>query len=112
MAKKIEAQDVTERFILNFGFRACEREILKVIYEIRIVSTEDLANILGRERKYVQNALARLYSNGFLYKLKLTKEQGAFSNGLVYWMLDRGGAFIYSWSIWIDFKNYKLEHKK
>lgn len=92
MTKKMDAQDVTERFILNFKFKACEREILKTIYEIRIISTDDLTDILGRERSYVQTSLSRLYTNGFLYRIKLTKDQGAASNGAVYWMLDRGGA--------------------
>ena len=41
--RAVHPEDVTERFILEFKFSSCQRRAMKIIYEMRIMTTSGLS---------------------------------------------------------------------
>lgn len=86
----VDLKDINERFILEFKFTPIQKEAIKLVYEMRILSTSQLTQILNKNIKYVRDQLLILYKNKFLYRMtnsvigEGTKES--------YWMLDVAGA--------------------
>jgi hypothetical protein len=89
--QRIDPKEINERFILDFHFTTFQKEAIKLIYEMRILSTSQIAKISARDVKYVRTQLLSLYKNGFLYRTFYTDSIGDGSKE-AYWMLDRGGA--------------------
>lgn len=88
--KQIDIKDINERFILEFKFSLVQKEAIKLVYEMRILSTSQLSKILNRNIVYVREQLLILYKNRFLYKINNSSfEEG---NKEAYWMLDTAGA--------------------
>lgn len=88
---RIDPQSIDERFILNFRLNSFEQKVIKLIYEMRLLSTSQIVDITNLNRKYVREHLLRLYKNGFLYRRYKSLNVGENTKE-VYWMLDRGGA--------------------
>lgn len=112
LVRIVQPEDVTERFILDFNFIAVDRQIIKLLYEMRILSTRNIARILNKKDSYVQNELAKLYKNGFIYRAVLTPEQGASEKEKSYWMLDRGGAMFIAGAYQISMKKLNWDIRK
>lgn len=89
--QRIDPKEINERFILDFHFTTFQKEAIRLIYEMRILSTSQIAKILVRDISYVRNQLLTLYKNGFLYRTFHTESIGNGSKE-AYWMLERGGA--------------------
>ncbi|MFT8349208.1 replication-relaxation family protein [Clostridium saccharoperbutylacetonicum] len=86
----IKPEDVTERFIMEYKFTICQREAIKLIYQMRIMSTTNIAKVFDKNEEFVRNELVKLYRNGFLHRI-LSNDNGSVGYS-AYWMLDRGGA--------------------
>lgn len=100
----VEPGDVNERFILNFHFTLFQKEAIKLIYEMRILSTSQVAIILSKNVQYVRRELLDLYKHGFLYRAFYTEEIG-HGNNEAYWMLDRGGALFIAGAFEVSVKS-------
>ncbi|WP_027633416.1 replication-relaxation family protein [Clostridium hydrogeniformans] len=101
--KRVDSKEITDRFILDFKFTTVQEEAIKLIYEMRILSTSQISDILDRSIKYVRNQLLDLYKNGFLYRSFNTEGVGQGSKE-AYWMLDRGGALFIAGAYGISVK--------
>lgn len=107
MEKKIQSRvdpkNIDERFILDFKLTSFHQEVLKLIYEMRVLSTNHIAAIKGLTAEYVRKQLAVLYKNGFVYR---RYEQQGIGEGRkeTYWMLERGGALFIAGSYGISIK--------
>ena len=104
--ERIDPDTIDERFILNFNFTTFQKEVIKLIYEMRILNNTQISIILDRNEQYVRNQLLILYKNGFLHRAHKTVEYGKGS-GETYWMLDRGGAFFIAGAYGISMKSLK-----
>ena len=67
--RAVHPEDVTERFILEFKFSSCQRQAMKIIYEMRIMTTSGIAKVLNLNENYVRMELVKLYRNGFVHRI-------------------------------------------
>ena len=91
LERLIDPKDVSERFILEFKFTSFQKDAIKLIYDMRIMSTSQISRALDKGIEYVRKQLLVLYKNGFLYRRYESEGIGVGSSA-AYWMLDRGGA--------------------
>lgn len=101
--ERIDPMTIDERFILNFKFSSFQREVIKLIYEMRVLSTSQIAVIRGITAEYVRKQLAVLYMNGFVYK-RLEQQNIGEGRKETFWMLDRGGALFIAGSYGMSVK--------
>lgn len=121
--ERIDPKEINERYILEFKFTTCQKEAIKLIYEMRILSTSQIAEILKLSVKYTSSQLVGLYNGGFLYR-KYVNRTFDESKGEAYWIIDRGGALFIAGSYGINMKELnwdirdnligfeKLEHSR
>lgn len=90
--ERVDPATIDEKYILSMSFSTFQKEAIKLVYEMRILSLTQISKILNVTSKYASMQLAQLYKAGFLYKAM--KEDLEFGKGTkeYYWMLDRGGA--------------------
>lgn len=102
----VKPDDVTERFILEFKFSTTQKEAIRLIYEMRIISTANIAKVLNKNESFVGTELVKLYRNGFLHRIFGT-EAARIGDGskCAYWMLDRGGALYIAGAYEISMKS-------
>lgn len=87
----VRPEEVTDRFIVEYKFTTCQRQAIKLIYEMRIMSTSGIAKVLDKNEEFVRAELVKLYRNGFLHRI-LSNDSIGSAGYSSYWMLDRGGA--------------------
>lgn len=121
--ERIDPKEINERYILEFKFTTCQKEAIKLIYEMRILSTSQIASILKLSKKYISSQLIGLYNGGFLYR-KYVSRSFEESKGEAFWMIDRGGALFIAGAYGVSLKKLnwdirdnligfeKLEHSR
>lgn len=101
--ERIDPRAIDERFIADFKFSASQKEMLKLIYEMRVLSTSQIATIQDLTAEHVRKQLLILYNNGFVYKRNDSQIIGE-GRKETYWMLDRGGALFIAGAYGISIK--------
>lgn len=101
--KRIDPKGVDESFILSFKFTTFQKEVIKMIYEMRVLSTSQIVTIFSKNANYVRSQLLQLYKNAFLFRIFQPESIGNGSKE-AYWMLDRGGAMFIAGAYGISMK--------
>lgn len=103
LKERMDPKLVDERFILDYKFSSFQREVMKLIYEMRVLSTAQIAVIKDITTDYARKELYKLYMNGFIYR-RLEQQNIGEGRKETFWMLDRGGALFIAGSYGMSVK--------
>lgn len=105
--ERIEVKGNVYTFISRYDMTFFKDEIIKLLYDIRVISTNQLLRIYGDRysARWIRSVLQNLYEHNFVFrKFTLSNEKG--SRDAVYF-LDRIGALYLANEIKTEFKNLK-----
>lgn len=109
--ERIATESINEDFVIDFPLTTFQKLAMEVIYQMRTVTTKQLAEITGYSIPHVREYMLKLHLNRFVYRMFPPKDLTQPGSKEAYYLLDEAGSIYIAGAYSMGMKELKWQKR-